>query len=192
MAPTQTQKILASATELYLKEGLQGVSMRKIAARVGVTAPALYRHFANKEDLMGHVIIEGFTIFRRYLYRSMRGSTPEERLYLSNDAYVDFALEQRKYYEILFMVPKELLQKAKRGPLEETGLNTFRMLQDRVRECMQSGYLSKGEVKSAAQTIWAHNHGLVSLYFTGHIDTSPAQFRELFRNSSLQLIEGMR
>ena len=59
--------ILSCARDTFLKEGLSHFSMRKVASCVGMSATALYRHYANKEDLIFQVLLRGYRIFSRYL-----------------------------------------------------------------------------------------------------------------------------
>ena len=62
--PAQREKILACACELYLETGLPGFSMRKLAKNVGVTAPALYRHYDGKEKVLADVVREAYQAYQ--------------------------------------------------------------------------------------------------------------------------------
>ena len=59
----------------------------------GVTATAIYRHYDGKNELIAAVMDEGLRIFTSYLRRGLDGETPEERLRLAGQAYLDFALD---------------------------------------------------------------------------------------------------
>ncbi len=50
------ERILKLSIELYLQSGLRGISMRKIASRLGVSATAIYRHYENIQDLICRLI----------------------------------------------------------------------------------------------------------------------------------------
>ncbi len=62
---------------------------------------------------------------------------------------------------------------------------------DRVREGMECGMLKPGPPETVARTIWAHSHGLVSIYHRGLLRIDEAQFRQLFLESSWRLMEGL-
>ena len=62
---------------------------------------------------------------------------------------------------------------------------------DRVREAMECGILKSGPPETVARTIWAHAHGLVSIYHRGLFRIGEAEFRRLFRESSWRLMEGL-
>ena len=55
-------RISAAAQQIYLREGVDGISMRKVAERVGVSAPAIYKHFKNKDELLNEIVVAGFPL----------------------------------------------------------------------------------------------------------------------------------
>ncbi|MCI0572129.1 MAG: TetR/AcrR family transcriptional regulator [Myxococcaceae bacterium] len=181
-------RILDAARALFLSGGAGAVTMRSVAERVGVTATALYRHFENKDELLGEVINAGFRGFGGYLYRALQGATPQERLQRSGQAYLDFALEQPEMYRTIFMSTRPAEACTAREPSMDA---TFRFLVDRVRECIQQGALRQDEPEDVALFIWAHVHGLVSLYLTGASGQTEQEFRETYRRSVERLFSGL-
>lgn len=184
-------RILQCARDLYLEEGFTGVSMRKVGARAGVTAPALYRHFRNKDDLMGRVYAEGLEIFGAYLQGALIGESPLERLFMSGERYLDFALEHTRYYELIFMADSSLWRTERPDHLPVPNEATFRFLADRVRDCMESRVLRKDAPEEVAMTIWSHGHGLIALYLAGRFGDSAEQFRTRYRESNTRLFAGL-
>ena len=157
----QRERILACACLIYLRDGLEGFSMRKLARALGVTAPALYRHYESKERVLLDVVGEGYRHLIQYLHRALQGRTPEDRFRMAGDGYLDFALEYPRYYEVLFMganllgldeVPEEVLAQ---------GCAVGQFWNDRVRETIEVGMLEKGDPEAIGITLWAHTHGLI-------------------------------
>jgi AcrR family transcriptional regulator len=191
--------LLHAARELYVREGLQGLSMRLVAERAGVSAPAIYRHFESKEDLIFELCREGHRTFATYLARGLAGKTPRERLVRTGLGYLDFALEHRAFYLLLFATPTEQLGFEKLGARNmEEGALTFQMLVDRVRECMDVKVLAKGDPLVVAVEIWAHVHGLSSLYLRSCDGPGlppsirdEASFRTLYAASLDHLLHGL-
>ena len=181
-------KLLEAARRIYLDEGAEAVTMRSVARRVGVTPTALYRHYESKEALVDAVIASGFQVFGAYLHRSLAGSTAAERLRLSGQAYLDFALEQSEIYRTIFMAPRHHGGEADPDPRKAS---TFRFLVDRVEECIRSHDLRTGDAEDTALTIWAHVHGLVSLYLAGAIPMAEGEFRTVYRESLGRLFRGV-
>jgi len=189
----QRDEILRCARSLYRREGFGGMSMRKLAKCVGCTAPALYRHYESKEAVMRDVVGDAYRLFVQYLHRALEGTSPEERFAMGGKAYMDFALEQPALYEALY-VPSDLL-----GIQPEVGSEAAthacavgQFWTDRVREMMDTGFLVKGDPRSVSLTLWAHGHGLVSLYHRGLLQgISEEEFRALLLRSYGQLLRGI-
>lgn len=163
---TTRDALVRAARDLLLEGGLRAVSLRAVGRRAGFSATAAYRHFGNKEDLVWEVVREGHEVFGRHLARGLRGRDARERLLGTAAGYLDFALEHRPWYLVMFVAPPEHLgfgSFAARTADEAAG--TFRMLVDRVREGMDTGLLLPGDPESVSLAIWAHVHGLVTLYY---------------------------
>jgi len=54
--PTRREQILAAAAELFARHGFHGVGIDEIGAAVGVSGPALYRHFRSKDAMLGEML----------------------------------------------------------------------------------------------------------------------------------------
>lgn len=169
-------RILAEATDIYLAEGIEGLSMRKIGARLGVSATAIYRHFENKEQLVGEILLGGVRTFAQYIYAALRGLTPEERLRMAAEAILRFAIEQPKHYEVFFLKKQPVAALSVREEFEQQRRATFRFLMDRVRECMDAGALRRGDVAEVALALLTQTHGLLSMQITSKLDMSDERF----------------
>lgn len=191
MADTRNE-ILDRACELYLEEGLDGFSMRELARRVGVTAPALYRHFDSREGVLLEVVNEAYRTLTRYLHRALEGATPRERFRMAGDAYMEFALDQPRMYQVLYAVPDML--GVQQLP-EETAAHACAIGQfwnDRVRESMDAGLLRGDlEAEDVSTTLWAHAHGILSLFFRGMLASDPDELRRIYRESNRRILGGL-
>lgn len=184
-------RILTCASDLLVKDGPKALSMRKLAREVGVTAPALYRHFSNKEDVLVELIGEAFKLFAQHLYRALEGGTAVERFSLTGRYYLQYALEHPQFYELLhgaheIMGHEELPREASRHACVVS-----QFMVDRVREGMECGMLKQGDPQDVARTIWALSHGLVTIYNRGLLRTDEAGFRKLFLESTWMLMGGI-
>ena len=187
----QRENILACACDLYLREGLEGFSMRKLARTVGVTAPALYRHYENKEGVLLDVIQQAYHRLAHHLYRALEGRTPEDRFRMAGQGYLDFALESPRLYDMLFASPDHLGWVAFPDELETQACAIGQFWNDRVRECIGASMLRDGDPGAISVTLWAHAHGLVSLYLRGMLGVDEQGFRDLFRSSTRRLLAGL-
>ncbi len=184
-------KISAAAQEIYLSDGIEGFSMRKVANKVGVSAPAIYRHFRNKEELLNEVVVEGLKIFEGYLRKALDAPTPYERLVAMTDAYLEFALDQPKYFDFAFLIPNQGLANFA-DEIARPDWDTFRLAVEQVGACVEQGDFSKDEPLETAITIWAQVHGLATLYRTGRFGSDPETFREVYRQAVDRMLRGLR
>ncbi len=153
--------ILEAARDLLAEGGLDALSMRAVAARVGVSATALYNYFDNKEALVNRVVTKGFERFDSYLREAIEdlplGSS--ERLYALAEAYVSFALGNREYFKLIFTMQAERLREIDELP----GGGGYALFRQTVIEAMESGAIRQADPDMVVLDMWTHAHGLVTL-----------------------------
>jgi AcrR family transcriptional regulator len=187
----QRDRILAQACDLYLHEGLDGFSMRKLAKALDVTAPALYRHYESKERVLVDVVGEAHRVLLTYLLRALQGRTPEDRFLLAGRGHVEFALDHPRYYEVLFMGVELLSLESVRAEAIEHGRPVAQFWNDRVREMVETGKLTAGDPHEIGLTLWAHSHGLISLMLKGMLPCDRDTFFALYEQSSARVMQGL-
>lgn len=169
MADTR-QEILAVARDLLLDGGLTALSMRKVAARCGISAPAIYRHFSDKDALVASAVGEAFGLFMKYLSAALAQAEPLARFRRLSMEYFAFAGEQPRYYQLIFMTNCDDLGYERLDEVtRERGRGTFRMLVDRIAECQREGLFKPGSAERQALFAWSSYHGLVALRLTGNL-----------------------
>jgi AcrR family transcriptional regulator len=181
-------RILTEAQEVVTERGASAVTMRGVAARVGVTPMALYRHFPNREALLGAIVEEAQATFLHHLQRAMAEPTAAGRLFASGRQYLAFALGHPRRYAVLFTEVQPVAPAPAPGDRAWQNAATFRFLVDRIRDCAAEGMLRIDDPEEAALTVWAHVHGLVSLYLAGKLPISEARFRTIYEHSVLDLV----
>jgi AcrR family transcriptional regulator len=172
---------MAAARDLLLEGGLEGLSMRKVAARCGLTATAIYRHFPDKDALLASTIDEAFGLFISYLSRALREREPLARLRAMGSQYFEFGREHHRYYRLIFMTDCSALGFDKLDAATRSrAASSFQMLVDRVAECQHSGDIQTGNARAQAVFVWSTLHGLLSLHLTGNLSVPEAQLEGLF------------
>lgn len=187
----QRDKILGCACDLYLKHGLDGFSMRKLARQVGVTAPALYRHYESRDHVLADVVREAYREFAASLYHALEGRTALERMARAGEAYLDFALQHPRWYQLLFIAPEQMGMEALPEDIEAMGCGIHQFWVDRVRECQDAGILRAGDPAEISTTMWAHAHGMLSLHHHGHFRMDEAAFRRSYEASAGRMLAGV-
>jgi AcrR family transcriptional regulator len=178
-----------------LRDGLEGFSMRRLARAVGVTAPALYRHYEGKEAVLHDVVREAYERMAQYLYRALQGRSPAERLSMAALGYLDFALEHPRLYDALFASPELVGLGDLPEEVEMQGCAVGQFWNDRIRECMDAGLILRSDPSDVGLTLWAHAHGLISLHARGLLDfpvpLTDAEFRQVFKESGRRVLMGL-
>jgi AcrR family transcriptional regulator len=144
--------------------------MRKIAERVGYSAPALYLHFTDKQALVRELCLTDFLSLSSALREIAEEADPLERLRRTGYAYVDYALAHPQHYRLLFMtpLPPPAPDDVQASP-EEDG---YEFLKRTVAECVATGCLRAEltDVEGIAQLCWGAAHGIVSLWLVRQQD----------------------
>ena len=120
------------------------------------------------------------------------GRTPQDRFLMAGHAYVDFALEQPALYEVLY-VPVDLLGiRGGEGNSSDQACAVGQFWTDRVREMMDAGFIRPGDPEHVSLTLWAHGHGMVSIYHRGLLPvTNEEEFRNLMTRSYSRVVSGI-
>ena len=156
----------AAARAILDEDGPDVVGLRETARRVGVSATAAYRHFNNKEDLLASVAAEGFRELAAAMEAAAEESDPLRGVGL---AYVDFALQKRGLFRLMF--GPILVERAKYPGLNAAADSVFNLLQ-RIAVSADQG---THEDNSAGMAAWGLVHGLSSLFIDGLVPETSAR-----------------
>ncbi|HEX2029120.1 MAG TPA: TetR/AcrR family transcriptional regulator [Nitriliruptorales bacterium] len=161
----RTRTAILDATERLLvrKGGMDAVSIRRIADDVGVTPPAIYLHFADKDGLFFEVCRRRFLEFTDLMKRASEDATdPADRVERLGRAYVAYGLERPEHYEVLFV--HKVAATVDVGDTQDLpGMEAFQLLVDAVAEGVARGVFRPADPLLAATDLWAHVHGIVTL-----------------------------
>lgn len=160
------EEILDAALRLFSERGVVSVSTRDIAGMVGISQPALYAHFRNRDDLLAELCERAFRELEQRMEALPEDAmTDRAALLRVCRVYIDFGLERPEAYRVAFMLEK------RRSPAEEldprflaAGLTTFEAFQKRLARLVSLGLTRPGDARLLAQSLWAGLHGLVSLF----------------------------
>ena len=181
-------KILDAARELFLTEGYEGVSMRKVADRIEYTPTTIYSYFVDKEDLFRQLCHEDFAKLAEVFQSASISADPVERMRQIGKIYTDFGLRYPNHYKVMFMTPHpaaeldEVDQEIKGNP----EVDAYAFLKATVQQAVDAGAFLD-EYKDAeliSQTMWAGVHGVIALHIAkshdGWVDWRPVEQRVEF------------
>lgn len=161
------EQITRAALQLFLDEGFERVSMRRIAEAVGYTPGALYAYFRDKDEILFALHALGFAQLRTAL-RSLDGVAvpPGERLFKLGERYLRFAFENPQLYQLMF-ITNRIGQRIREDKRWEVGLDNYEHLRSVVRACMAAGVLPRADVEAATFAVWSEVHGIASAVIRG-------------------------
>lgn len=167
-------KILDAARELFVTEGYEGVSMRRVAEKIEYSPTAIYVHFADKQELFRELCQRDYAHLAEVFQSSAMSSDPLDRLKQIGRTYIQFGLSYPNHYKFMFMTthppqePDEDDCDVKGNP----EVDAYAFLKWAVQQAIDAERLRE-ELRDAAvisQTLWAAVHGVISLHIAKGAD----------------------
>jgi AcrR family transcriptional regulator len=161
------EALVSEAVELIKEQGVEKLTIRALAERVGVSHAAPQYHFADKASLLIAVAADGFRRLFAAMQRALAEEDPARRLHDLGRAYVDFALQNPAHYRLMFAT--ELLhQKSHSEEFVEIGTQALSTLRTVVAEITgEQDQEVPEKLSGAAFFCWAAVHGAVMLHLDG-------------------------
>jgi AcrR family transcriptional regulator len=191
------EQILDAARELFVAEGVESVSMRKIAEKIGYSATTLYNYFEDKYALLFALCDADFGALQAAFKKIGLIADPIERLRKLGQVYINFALRYPGHYRFMFMTPRihrpaDDCEGSGRGDPDQ---DAYAFLRETVLEGLKARVF-RAEYRDAdllAQVIWSGVHGVASLHLIMGADTW-VQWRpveEIARAATEVIIRGL-
>ncbi len=156
--------LLNSAADILDREGLDALSVRRIASAAHVAPMGVYNHFDSKSGIIEALFIQGFERLREALAGIAEITDPYDALREGGRRYRALALAHPKVYELMFLRIQDY------EPSDHAlgvAARAFDALVAAVERAMAAGVLAEAEPTETAQIIWSNVHGWVSLELLG-------------------------
>jgi AcrR family transcriptional regulator len=171
--------LIEAGVQILSEEGIEGLSLRKVAQRAGVSHNAPYSHFPDKQSLIAAISTEGFKQLYSELDTAISAypDAPRQQLREGAWAYVQFALSNTDTFKLMF---SGVLEKERDYPaFVEISHQTFGRVVDVVRACQETGVLPPEPTDVMAVAVWGMVHGIISLRLEGQISRTVLAARDL-------------
>jgi AcrR family transcriptional regulator len=164
------EALVEAARALMTEHGPHGFTLSEAAKRVGVTAAAPYRHFADRRDLMSELARRGFDLFAERLTGAWDDGRPEPGTALKRmgRAYLNFATSEPGLYTAMFDNAKSLHGQAAAFVANKA----FDGLSRAVGGVIMAAGGNPADIRRLALEIWALAHGTAMLTLAGHFDSA--------------------
>ena len=156
-------EILQAAERIFVRDGYQGATIRKIAEEVGVSSTALYMHFRDKDEMLLE-IVEGVitTLSEASAEIAARPLDAVIRVRLIAESYIEFGFDNPNAYWLVYGSGGEMISQ-RHARVSQMSARCFERFRATVGELEADGRIAVGSTDLAAQIIWSACHGLVSL-----------------------------
>ena len=161
--------LIKAGLEILSKEGVSGLSLRKVARKAGVSHSAPYAHFADKQALIAAISTEGYHLLYEKMQQIQKefADDPSRQLVEVAWAYVRFAQTDPAQFKVTF---SNAVAREKDFPalIEMTG-KCFNQVVNIVEACQESDILAPSPPDTMAVGVWSVVHGFASLLIEGQI-----------------------
>ena len=185
------QAVVDAARQLIAEEGLDAVSLRRVAGKLGVTAPALYAYVDDKGDLLRSVAELAFAELTARFDDVDADADPIERIRAYSRAYLDLAMEQPELFRTMFVFPPELGVGDPIGAELPAATRAFDLPQAAIAEAIDQGLLRPVDPLLAALTLWSASHGAADVLLMG-FDFDEAGRAEFIEQVLDTVVRGLR
>jgi AcrR family transcriptional regulator len=178
--PNTRDRIFQAARTLFDKEGIAGLSMRRVAEAVGITPMAIYKHFPDKAALMDALMLDGFTHWESRV-RAIRKKDSLAWLNAMMEEMLDFALGEPHRFEAAFLLPAS---QARRYPTDFAAGRSpaVNLAYERIEQAQAAGKLDATPAIDMVLTVSALAQGLITMYRAGRF-VSESEFRKAYRRT---------
>ena len=182
------ERLCAAAERLFAERGPDAVTMRQLAAELGVSPMTPYRYFRDKDDILAAIRTNGFNRFAEALETARDGAEgARAKGKAVGEAYVTFALEHPHAYKLMFDLNQPHIEKY--PELVTAGKRAHQTMTGYVDDAFNEGILG-GDASEIGMMFWAAVHGAVVLELAGMLPKGGA--RALSRKLDSTLAKGLR
>jgi AcrR family transcriptional regulator len=171
-------RILSAAKVVAGRAGIANLTIRKVAARAGVSPMALYRHFEDKDALLSALVADGLAEWEKVV-RSLTARDPMEWLNELSDAYLDYALKQPHRFDAAFFLPAPDARQYP-GDFAAGRSPVIAMMMVRIDQARADGRVGAKPALELVLSLSALAQGMVSMLRANRF-SDEKQFKNLFR-----------
>jgi AcrR family transcriptional regulator len=157
------KQILDASMKLFVEEGFENVTIRRIADIIEYSPTTVYLYFKDKDEIFTGLHDEGFQKMMEFNSSLSSIQNPLLRLHKMGENYIQFGMENPEYYNLMFILGEPMKKISEPGCEWKPGDAAIDRLKATVTECMEKGYLAKDDPTLVSLSVWSFVHGLVSL-----------------------------
>lgn len=155
------ERIIEAARRLFVTDGYDRTTLRRIAEEIEYTPGAIYAYFKDKDAILYALHQQGFEELGRRMMEAIPGAqNPREVLDRLGRAYLAFARDNPEMYDLMFIAQATSRAMQEQWP---EGERTYEMLKMAVKTAIDGGWIIAGDVEAVSFMLWSTAHGMASL-----------------------------
>jgi len=157
------RQIIETAKALFSEQGIESVSMRKIAAKAGFSQRLPYLYFENKQSILRYIWEDFFVALFSECHSAIAGVKGSvKRLDVFLRAYVCYWFAHPDQYELVFLGKDQIGGTGDQYYVEEFGVvGRYDVLADLVKACIDDGEFKLGDAELYGQVLISSLHGIL-------------------------------
>lgn len=163
-------EILDMALHITREQGIDAVTARELGNRLGSSARPIFTVFENMDEVKELVILRAKELYRQYVEEGLKKQLAFKGVGI---AYIQFAMEQPKLFQLLFMTASEDVKDV------SVILPVIDDNYDRILQSVQEPYcLDMEAAQKLYQHLWTYTHGIATMFATGLCNYTMEQLEE--------------
>jgi len=156
--------ILNTAMKLFIEDGIERTTIRSIADKINYSVGTVYVYYKDKNEILYAINNLGFQQLKEKMSLSLSIEDPLERLKSMLSGYIQFALDNKELYDLMFIMNAPMLYLEGNGHKEWCeGKGAYGVIKNTVDACLKAGHFKNQSLDFLTLNLWALVHGLSSL-----------------------------
>ncbi len=188
------RKIIDAAFEMFVEVGYERTSIRAIADKIEYSPATIYLYYKDKDELLYEVQREAFDLLAKKFAPLEAIHDPFQRLEALGNSYLDFAIANPQYYDLMFILSAPM-NVIKENMLWENGCDAYEFLLTTIADCMEEKCIRYSDANLGALQAWSMVHGLASIYLKNRfmvMEITPEQAAEGLRLAFREYLHHIR
>ena len=179
------ERIVQEALGIVTQDGAEGVTIRALAQRLGLSAGSIYSHFRSKDELLQQVAAQGFERLMKEAIGAVELADPREAMLEGGRRYLSFAMENPSLYRLMFQ-EVDVARFRVESSVPVPGRALYDLYRDLYARAVESGAIRDIDPEIQTLIAWSAVHGFAMLALSGRLppprmpDAELAQIRDAF------------
>jgi len=179
------QLILDASRSIFLEKGYYQTSIRTIAEKIEYSPGTIYLYFKEKDEIFHALHEEGFRRLISLMEPLRHVSDPFERLKAMGRIYMDFARNNKDFYDLMFIMQAPMNVEA--PECWEMGDTALEHLKNVLRDCQSAGRFKGQDIEFLSFYIWSSMHGMCALYCRDRCHAYPDMDADLLMTRGFEI-----